>query len=73
MSFENWVSRRRQEQSPQAFEQAEKLRGVDPDPEVFRCSGDMDCKICGHLYYDHPVYPGHEYLTVLCDGRVVKL
>ena len=38
-----------------------------------RAGGGVVCDECGHLYYDHPELPGATFLTVLCDGSVVKL
>lgn len=36
-------------------------------------SGDMICKVCGFPFSRHPNPKGHEYLTVICDGLLVKL
>jgi hypothetical protein len=48
-----------------------------------RVSGDIECKLCGKLYYDHPYCKQSEYesgltepyysLHVTCEGRHVKL
>lgn len=38
-----------------------------------RAGGDVLCPDCGHKFYDHPPDPGEQSLTVLCDGRRVKL
>ena len=38
-----------------------------------RAGGDVLCPDCGQKYYDHTPCPGAEWLTVLCDGSVVKL
>ena len=44
----------------------------DP-PDFRRASGDNHCEICGVDYHSHPRHDPHNYLTVLCDGIVVKL
>jgi ribosome biogenesis SPOUT family RNA methylase Rps3 len=44
-----------------------------PAEDAFRASGECLCGICGHLYRQHPAARPHHYLTVLCDGTVVKL
>jgi len=36
-------------------------------------AGNILCKICGHPFSHHPNPKGHEYLTALCDGLLVKL
>lgn len=38
-----------------------------------RAGGDCQCLDCGRRYYDHPPCATHPFLTVLCDGSVVKL
>lgn len=38
-----------------------------------RASGLCVCPVCGKLYYDHPYLVGFEWLTLLCDGSLVKL
>lgn len=38
-----------------------------------RAGGDVTCKVCGHVYYDHPVVVGFEWLRRACDGRLLKL
>lgn len=38
-----------------------------------RASGRCICPVCGKEYYDHPQEPEHTYLTILCNGWVVKL
>ncbi len=37
------------------------------------CGGDCLCEICGRKYYDHRPFAPHPFLTLLCDGSVVKL
>lgn len=41
--------------------------------DYVRASGDVTCKVCGHVYYDHPVVVGFEWLRRACDGRLLKL
>ncbi len=41
--------------------------------DFVRTSGDVYCKICGHIYYDHPAVVGFEWLRRACDGRLLKL
>lgn len=49
------------------------------DPNGERADGSMECEVCGKLYFDHPSdwrvigYGNVPFLTVLCDGRRVKL
>lgn len=48
--------------------------GKFPPPEdVPRVGGGVICKQCGHEYYDHPAHIPYYFLTVLCDGSIVKL
>lgn len=37
-----------------------------------RSGGDVECKACGVLYYDHPELPKLPTFHMLCDGRIVK-
>lgn len=37
-----------------------------------RVSGDVICKKCGKIGYDHPRVMGALWLNVLCDGSLVK-
>lgn len=49
---------------------------VDPmkeDVEVMRAGGECICTTCHRDYDSHPSLPGHNWVTVLCDGRLVKL
>lgn len=41
--------------------------------DYVRASGDAYCKVCGHVYDDHPVVVGFEWLHRVCDGRLLKL
>lgn len=45
-------------------------RNCDFDFE--RASGLVKCW-CGHQLYDHPEHPFHPFLTITCDGDLVKL
>lgn len=38
-----------------------------------RWGGGVGCEGCGRLLYDHPDDQDHPFLTVHCDGRLVKL
>lgn len=38
-----------------------------------RASGHCDCAVCGLNYFAHVPVLGFEWLTRLCDGRLVKL
>lgn len=42
-------------------------------PEADRVSHEMYCHLCGQLYVHHPQHVPFHFLTVLCDGRTVKL
>ena len=43
------------------------------DVEFERADGRCVCERCDCAYHDHPKHPRDEYLTILCDGRSVKL
>lgn len=51
----------------------------DDVPDFVRAAGDCACTWCGKPYWKHPGDPyevtreGVRWLTVLCDGRRVKL
>lgn len=38
-----------------------------------RAEGDCACPLCSRPYREHPADEAEEWLTVLCDGRRVKL
>lgn len=38
-----------------------------------RASGEVNCSVCGKQCNRHPNVEGYEWLTVLCDGSLVKL
>jgi hypothetical protein len=42
-------------------------------PDFLRASGGTVCSQCGYSYSDHPRHVPWHFLTILCDGRVVKL
>lgn len=47
---------------------------IDADPKMaHRASGDCVCEHCGDSYYKHAEHPLAPWLTMLCDGRNVKL
>ena len=52
---------------------AEQTDDNCPPGDFFRASGDCPCPVCGLPYWQHPRARPHHYLTVLCDGTVVKL
>lgn len=42
--------------------------------EWHRAGGNCVCAICGEIYYKHPYFSEpYEWLTLLCDGTLVKL
>lgn len=55
----------------------EELRGLQTDDNspinYPRADHKVVCKVCGEEYWRHPKHHPHAYLTVLCDGYVVKL
>ena len=38
-----------------------------------RADGDVECHLCRLPYFEHPRAPEAECLTMVCDGRRVKL
>lgn len=48
------------------------MRLMDP-PDANRVSGECVCEICGCKYYDHPEGIPWTFLTLLCNGKYVKL
>lgn len=50
-------------------------------PHIYRASGEMECKLCGELYRQHPsarvawAMAAEDFCTVhvLCNGDLVKL
>ncbi len=48
-------------------------------PGYLTAGGDVVCKACGRKLFDHPYDPRYKswdrkpYLTVVCDGSLVKL
>lgn len=43
------------------------------DVDFMRASGLRECLICGDAFWRHCQDPYRTWLTVLCDGRYVKL
>ena len=43
------------------------------DLPFVRAGGDVECPDCGLSYRHHPEHPYHTFLTILCDGKLVKL
>jgi hypothetical protein len=44
-----------------------------PVPDFKRANGKARCIICDRHYDDHPQAVPHNWLTLLCDGKYVKL
>lgn len=55
---------------PKAVEYALMLLPTD---NFKRCSGLVECRVCGHQYYDHPRHPIDAFLSVTCEGEILKL
>ena len=51
----------------------DEIRDAITDGQWFRAGGDCDCKVCGQLYSRHKNIAGETWLTILCDGTLVKL
>lgn len=49
------------------------LTGKFPVPEFQRAGGAVICPMCSRPYSDHPRNIPHHWLTMLCNGRFVKL
>jgi hypothetical protein len=49
-----------------------KVNPMDENVEVIRAGGECICTTCGKDYDHHPRLPGHNWVTVLCDGGLVK-
>lgn len=48
--------------------------GWYPDRLVYtRVDQNVVCEVCGKTYGRHDCYPLFLWLTILCDGRLVKL
>lgn len=45
----------------------------DTNTDGERASGDVPCADCGNVYRLHVQHPHAPWMTVLCDGRRVKL
>jgi hypothetical protein len=41
--------------------------------DLDRRSGDCVCDVCGRIYHKHPRHRSATFMTVLCDGSLVKL
>ncbi len=52
---------------------ARKPRKLSMSSNWKRAGGDVVCDHCGLKYYDHPRDVHQESLTILCDGKRVKL
>jgi hypothetical protein len=54
-------------------EMCERAARLVPIPEWYRANGDVLCRHCGRVYYEHPNAVPHLWLRLVCDGRYVKL
>jgi hypothetical protein len=50
-----------------------ELKDSTDSQEVNRAGGDCVCAICRLAYWRHPEHPVDTFVTLLCDGSVVKL
>jgi hypothetical protein len=58
---------------PRPVPTAEQLDRIERC-DMYRAGGDVICKHCGKLYYDHPYFAEpYEWLTIVCNGDIVKL
>ena len=66
-------------QKEQALSDPTRRRPYKPDivrverGDYVRVSHLVVCDVCGYIYGDHAPVNGYEWLTRLCDGRLVKL
>lgn len=50
------------------------MKPLEETTEIMRASGDAVCEVCNLPFKDHPIDNGSSsFLTVLCNGRRVKL
>lgn len=47
--------------------------GHFPCPDFQRAGHQVVCQVCNHQYVDHPRHVPWYFVTLLCDGRAVKL
>jgi len=60
--------------SPKAVRHVIRMASTPIDTSEFRhAGGGVTCDTCGHKYYDHPRHPIDTFLTVTCDGELLKL
>jgi hypothetical protein len=58
---------------PRPVPTAEQLARIEAG-DMYRAGGDVVCNVCGKLYYDHPYFAEpYEWLTIKCNGDIVKL
>lgn len=57
----------------QMFALAEPLPAPEDQNDWYRASGDIECDVCGELYYSHAEDPREPWMTIVCGGRRVKL
>jgi hypothetical protein len=53
-----------------------RLAKVEPHTPVEgfrRADGNSVCEACSEPYREHPEHPSDRWLTILCDGSLVKL
>lgn len=61
---------------PDAMKHFDRLESQGPQPHCIdadRAGGTAECEACGQILLDHPEHPFDSFLTVLCDGSIVKL
>ncbi len=57
---------------PQRPHKPDRIRVIDRG-DWTRASGLSTCDVCACTYFDHASVRGYDWLTRLCDGRLVKL
>lgn len=61
---------------PIAMDHVGRIEAAGEDGEhvdADRAGGMANCPTCGRILLDHPDHPFDTFLTVLCDGSIVKL
>lgn len=64
-----WLRRRILNRLAQVFALVEPVE----DDDWYRAGGTVVCEVCGWEYRDHADDPREPWMTLLCDGRRVKL
>jgi hypothetical protein len=59
------------------MEHFDRIEAAGPRPDFVdddgRCSGLVICESCGRELYDHPSHPFDDWMTITCEGKIVKL